>query len=225
MRFGHFYMLEIYYSNIIARQLYAQKCLKYRKSQHWPPENPLSGLYFNRFNHNFLTVCYRLSICLLCFIGLLHRSASIYGIVSDFIHFSHKYCLINEVQFIRSQECSVWKAGTILIDRRCKQLSDLHPLSNVHKSTPSPSGHTGKLPPLFPKLHHIVNIEFTPPPCRPPEYVHIIMWQFVNERKLSSNAFTFQINIIIRLRLFTLRYSYYMHGLVYIGYSPSGYSG
>jgi len=27
--------LETYYSNFIARQLYAQKCLKYRKSQYW----------------------------------------------------------------------------------------------------------------------------------------------------------------------------------------------
>jgi len=30
-------MLETYYSNLIARQLYEQKCMKYRKSQYWPP--------------------------------------------------------------------------------------------------------------------------------------------------------------------------------------------
>jgi len=27
--------LETYYSNFIVRQLYAQKCLKYRKIQYW----------------------------------------------------------------------------------------------------------------------------------------------------------------------------------------------
>jgi len=30
-------MLETYYSNFIARQLNAQKCLKYKKSQYWTP--------------------------------------------------------------------------------------------------------------------------------------------------------------------------------------------
>jgi len=31
------FMLETYYSNVIARQLYAQKCLKYRKIQYCLP--------------------------------------------------------------------------------------------------------------------------------------------------------------------------------------------
>jgi len=32
-------MLETYYSNFIARQLYAQKCLNYRKIQYWRTGN------------------------------------------------------------------------------------------------------------------------------------------------------------------------------------------
>jgi len=35
--------LETYYSNFIARQLYAQKCLKDKKSQCWPPGYRMSG--------------------------------------------------------------------------------------------------------------------------------------------------------------------------------------
>jgi len=31
--------LETYYSNFIARQLYTQKCLKYKKIQYWPAGN------------------------------------------------------------------------------------------------------------------------------------------------------------------------------------------
>jgi len=30
-------MLETYYLNFIARQIYAQKCLKYRQIKYWPP--------------------------------------------------------------------------------------------------------------------------------------------------------------------------------------------
>jgi len=36
-------MLETYYLNFIARQLYAQKCLKYKKSQYWHPDEELNG--------------------------------------------------------------------------------------------------------------------------------------------------------------------------------------
>jgi len=37
MRFRHFYVWALKYSNYIARRLYAWKCLKYRKSQYWLP--------------------------------------------------------------------------------------------------------------------------------------------------------------------------------------------
>jgi len=39
--------LETYYSNFIARQLYAQKCLKYRKSQYWHPDFRIVSLVSN----------------------------------------------------------------------------------------------------------------------------------------------------------------------------------
>jgi len=40
--------LEAYNSNFIARQLYARKCLKYRKMQCWPPGELPSTLFTYR---------------------------------------------------------------------------------------------------------------------------------------------------------------------------------
>jgi len=37
--------IETYYSNYIARQLYAQKCLKFTKSQYWRVEELMKKLY------------------------------------------------------------------------------------------------------------------------------------------------------------------------------------
>jgi len=42
--------LETYYSNFIGRQLYAQKCLKYRKSQYLPAARQLEySIHVHRY--------------------------------------------------------------------------------------------------------------------------------------------------------------------------------
>jgi len=41
------FTLETYYSNLIASQLYAQKCLKYTKGHYWRPGRIYRGIYFN----------------------------------------------------------------------------------------------------------------------------------------------------------------------------------
>jgi len=61
--------LEAYYSNFIAWQLYAQKCLKYRKSQYWPPGIYQAIVWLCRFTARF-PIWHSFCICLAFFQGI-----------------------------------------------------------------------------------------------------------------------------------------------------------